>query len=184
MNLAVEGAVMLRVLSLPADFFKKYSLGELSNHVGYMNSMCSMMFDAIAPKPKILMFDEATLALDNITQKSDSKIKQTQRRKMKMENLNEFKKELSDEQMMEAVGGAKTSGSPRVEFLMEYCSWESRYAVRNRIREVLRSAGVPGEVIETVRLPAPESYNGGVDRVRRVRITWESGWKAVRCTFC
>lgn len=47
MNLAVESAVMMRVLSLPVDFFKKYSSGELSNRVGYMNSLCSMMFDAI-----------------------------------------------------------------------------------------------------------------------------------------
>ncbi len=101
-----------------------------------------------------------------------------------MGNLNDFKKELSDEQLMEAVGGAKPSGSPRVELLMEYCSWESRYAVRNRIREELRSAGVPEEVIETVPLPAPEPHNWGADRVRRVRITWESGWKEVRCSFC
>lgn len=47
MNLAVESAVMMRVLFLPVDFFKKYSSGELSNRVGYMNSLCSMMFDAI-----------------------------------------------------------------------------------------------------------------------------------------
>lgn len=47
MNLAVESAVMMRVLSLPVDFFKKYSSGELSNRVGYMNSLCSMMFNAI-----------------------------------------------------------------------------------------------------------------------------------------
>lgn len=47
MNLAVESAVMMRVLSLPVDFFKKYSSGELSNRVGYMSSLCSMMFDAI-----------------------------------------------------------------------------------------------------------------------------------------
>lgn len=47
MNLAVESAVMMRVLALPVDFFKKYSSGELSNRVGYMNSLCSMMFDAI-----------------------------------------------------------------------------------------------------------------------------------------
>lgn len=47
MNLAVESAVMMRILSLPVDFFKKHSSGELSNRVGYMNSLCSMMFDAI-----------------------------------------------------------------------------------------------------------------------------------------
>lgn len=47
MNLAVESAIMMRVLSLPADFFKKYSSGELANRVGCMNQLCSMMFDAI-----------------------------------------------------------------------------------------------------------------------------------------
>lgn len=47
LNLSVESAVMMRVLSLPADFFKKYSSGELSNRVGYISSLCSMMFDAI-----------------------------------------------------------------------------------------------------------------------------------------
>jgi NHLM bacteriocin system ABC transporter ATP-binding protein len=47
MNLAVESATMMRVLSLPPDFFKQYSSGELSNRVGYMNSLCSMMFNAI-----------------------------------------------------------------------------------------------------------------------------------------
>lgn len=111
-------------------------------------------------------------------------LKQTQKRKMKMENLDDFKEELSDEQMMEAVGGAKPSGNPRVDFLMEYYSGMPGRAVRNHIQEVLRSAGAPEEVIETVPLPAPELHNWGVDRVRRVRITWESGWKAVRCTFC
>lgn len=52
--------------------------------------------------------------------------------------------------------------------------------MRNRIQEVLRSAGVPEEVIETVPLLPPEPHNWGVDRVCRVRITWESGWKTVR----
>lgn len=47
MNLAVESAVMMRILSLPVDFFKNYSAGELSNRVGYINSLCSLIFDAI-----------------------------------------------------------------------------------------------------------------------------------------
>lgn len=59
----------------------------------------------------------------------------------------------------------------------------SRRAVRNHIQEVLRSAGVPEEVIETVPLPAPEPHNWGVGRERRVRITWESGWKTVRISY-
>lgn len=47
MNLAVESAVMMRVLSLPADFFKKYSSGELANRVGYMSRLCSLIFEVI-----------------------------------------------------------------------------------------------------------------------------------------
>ena len=47
MNLAVESAMMMRVLSLPVNFFKKYSSGELANRVGYMSRLCSMLFDTI-----------------------------------------------------------------------------------------------------------------------------------------
>ncbi|MBQ7562813.1 MAG: NHLP bacteriocin export ABC transporter permease/ATPase subunit [Lachnospiraceae bacterium] len=35
---SVEAATMMRVLSLPASFFKEYSSGELSNRVGYVRS--------------------------------------------------------------------------------------------------------------------------------------------------
>ena len=47
MNLAVESAVMMRELSLPVDFFKRFSSGELANRIGYMNRLCSMIFDAV-----------------------------------------------------------------------------------------------------------------------------------------
>ena len=47
MELAVESAVMMRVLSLPVDFFKKYSAGELSSRVGHISNLCSMMLNAI-----------------------------------------------------------------------------------------------------------------------------------------
>ena len=47
LNLAVESAVMIRVLSLPVEFFKKYSSGELANRIGYMKSLCSMLFESI-----------------------------------------------------------------------------------------------------------------------------------------
>ncbi len=47
MNLAVESAVMMRVLSMPVDFFKEYSSGELANRVGYMNQLCTMLFDTV-----------------------------------------------------------------------------------------------------------------------------------------
>ena len=47
MELAVESAVMMRVLSLPVDFFKQFSAGELSSRVGYIGSLCSTMLNAI-----------------------------------------------------------------------------------------------------------------------------------------
>ena len=43
MTLSVQAATMMRVLSLPADFFKKYSAGELSSRAQYIQSLCSML---------------------------------------------------------------------------------------------------------------------------------------------
>ena len=43
----VQAASMMRVLSLPADFFKSYSSGELSQYLSYMNSLCSTLVDSI-----------------------------------------------------------------------------------------------------------------------------------------
>ena len=43
LNLSVEAATMMRVLSLPADFFKDYSAGELSNRSQYINGLCDQM---------------------------------------------------------------------------------------------------------------------------------------------
>ncbi len=47
LNLAAESAVMMRVLSLPVDFFKQYSAGELSKRIGYMNSLCTVLVQAV-----------------------------------------------------------------------------------------------------------------------------------------
>lgn len=46
-SLAVESAVMMRVLSLPTDFFKRYSSGELTSRVGSVNKLCTILFDAV-----------------------------------------------------------------------------------------------------------------------------------------
>ena len=43
LNLSVEAATMMRVLSLPADFFKNYSAGELSNRTQHINGLCSQI---------------------------------------------------------------------------------------------------------------------------------------------
>ncbi len=43
LNLSVEAATMMRLLSLPAAFFKDYSSGELSSRAQYINGLCSQM---------------------------------------------------------------------------------------------------------------------------------------------
>ena len=47
LNFSVEAATMMRMLSLPASFFKDYSAGELSNRAGYINGLCSSMTDMV-----------------------------------------------------------------------------------------------------------------------------------------
>ena len=46
-GIAVQAAVMNRVLSLPATFFREYSSGELSSRASYVQSLCSVLFDTI-----------------------------------------------------------------------------------------------------------------------------------------
>ena len=43
LNLSVEAATMMRVLSLQPDFFKDYSAGELSNRASYITGLCSQI---------------------------------------------------------------------------------------------------------------------------------------------
>ena len=47
MTLSVQAATMMRVLSLPADFFKKYSSGDLSSRAQYIQSLCSMLVSTV-----------------------------------------------------------------------------------------------------------------------------------------
>ena len=42
-SLAVEAAVMMRIMSLPLNFFRRFSSGEISARAGSMNSLCSML---------------------------------------------------------------------------------------------------------------------------------------------
>ncbi|MBR1586456.1 MAG: NHLP bacteriocin export ABC transporter permease/ATPase subunit [Clostridia bacterium] len=44
---AVQASVMMRILSLPVSFFRRYSSGELSSRAGSVNSLCSMMLNTI-----------------------------------------------------------------------------------------------------------------------------------------
>ncbi|MCQ2446898.1 MAG: NHLP family bacteriocin export ABC transporter permease/ATPase subunit, partial [Clostridia bacterium] len=46
-DLAVQAAVMMRVLSLPPEFFRDYASGELSERAAYVKSLCTMLFDSI-----------------------------------------------------------------------------------------------------------------------------------------
>ena len=47
LNIQVQAASMMRVLSLPTDFFKSYSSGELSQYLSYINSLCDTLVDEI-----------------------------------------------------------------------------------------------------------------------------------------
>ncbi len=44
---AVEASVMIRILSLPVSFFRKFSSGELSSRAGSISSLCKMILDYI-----------------------------------------------------------------------------------------------------------------------------------------
>lgn len=46
-SLSVEAAVMSRLLSLPAKFFRKYSSGELSSRASSIKSLCGMLLSLI-----------------------------------------------------------------------------------------------------------------------------------------
>ena len=47
LNLSVQAAMMMRILSLPASFFRDYTSGELSNRAGYMTALCSQIVQAV-----------------------------------------------------------------------------------------------------------------------------------------
>lgn len=47
MDVYIEAATMMRILSLPADFFKDYSAGELLQRIESMNSLCNMLTNVV-----------------------------------------------------------------------------------------------------------------------------------------
>lgn len=47
MDIYVEAAAMMRVLSLPADFFKDYSSGELLQRLGGVNALCELLINTV-----------------------------------------------------------------------------------------------------------------------------------------
>lgn len=47
MRTQVESATMMRILSLPARFFRKYSSGELSERSGYVTTLCEQLISSV-----------------------------------------------------------------------------------------------------------------------------------------
>ena len=46
-SLGVEASMMMRLLSLPASFFRKYSPGELTNRANSVNKLCSTLMNMV-----------------------------------------------------------------------------------------------------------------------------------------
>ena len=47
LSINVQAAAMMRMLSLPADFFKDYSAGELSNRLGYVTNLADQLVNMV-----------------------------------------------------------------------------------------------------------------------------------------
>lgn len=47
MDISIESATMMRVLSLPSGFFKQYSPGDIGSRMQAIGSLCSLLTDAI-----------------------------------------------------------------------------------------------------------------------------------------
>lgn len=47
MSSSVSAATMMRVLNLPTSFFRQYSSGELTQYIGYMNQLCTIVVDSL-----------------------------------------------------------------------------------------------------------------------------------------
>ena len=47
LSVNVSAATMMRILSLPAGFFKDYSAGELNQYLSYMDSLCTTIVDSL-----------------------------------------------------------------------------------------------------------------------------------------
>ena len=47
LEISVQAAAIMRVLSLPASFFKEYSSGELYQRTQYINDICSLLVSAV-----------------------------------------------------------------------------------------------------------------------------------------
>ena len=62
LNISIEAASMMRILSLPADFFKKYSAGELASRVGHMRMLASQLVTTVLSTGLTSIFSLAYLS--------------------------------------------------------------------------------------------------------------------------
>ena len=46
-SLGIQASMMMRLLSLPAEFFRRYSAGELANRSMSVNELCNMMLETV-----------------------------------------------------------------------------------------------------------------------------------------
>ena len=46
-DLSVEAAMMMRIMNLPANFFRRFSSGELSSRFGSVNQLCSLLLGCV-----------------------------------------------------------------------------------------------------------------------------------------
>lgn len=47
MSVSVQAAAMMRIMSLPADFFKHYGSGDLSNRAAHISALCNMLVSTV-----------------------------------------------------------------------------------------------------------------------------------------
>lgn len=47
MSVSVQAAAMMRIMSLPTDFFKEYGSGDLSSRAAHISSLCNMLVSAV-----------------------------------------------------------------------------------------------------------------------------------------
>ena len=62
LSINIEAAAMMRMLSLPATFFKNYSAGELSNRLGYISSLANQLVDMVLSTGLTSVFSLAYVA--------------------------------------------------------------------------------------------------------------------------
>ncbi len=61
LNINIQAATMMRVLSLPAEFFKKYSSGEVSSRIAQVSSLSNMLVSTILSSSLSVIFSFAYL---------------------------------------------------------------------------------------------------------------------------